>query len=225
MLYKDYDSSRKYRYVGNNYKVNAEMMRIMNIPVSFWRASKDELFHGESDEVTQIFSVYWENLQEALDSGYGLVINGEYGTGKTSAAVICLKHVKSIGGSGFYVTVSDYIKAVFERHMYNSSVSVEGRSRDVDLLVIDDIGKEAVNLGTERDASAMVVASLVRDRRESLKSTIITTNLSQEQLFKFYGNYFLESIKDKMRGVTLTNIKRNCSAVEDFWSREVRHGS
>ena len=70
---------------------------------------------------------------------------------------------------------------------------------DCDLLVIDDLGSEPVYKNVTEEYLLMII-----NRRAANEfPTIITTNLTQEQLLDRYGDRTLSRINDKRRGIFL----------------------
>ena len=70
---------------------------------------------------------------------------------------------------------------------------------DCDLLVIDDLGSEPVYKNVTEEYLLMII-----NRRATNEfPTIITTNLTQEQLLDRYGDRTLSRINDKRRGIFL----------------------
>jgi DNA replication protein DnaC len=82
--------------------------------------------------------------------------------------------------------------------MFDDSLMIVDRCRDVDLLVLDDLGKEAVNLSLS-DSTAAPFELLMKDRVASVRSTIVTTNMAKEDFKKMYG----ESTALAVQGVSL----------------------
>jgi len=195
-------------------KLTAGMLRRMNIPEDYWRVTLEGV---GPDETRDIVTKYLVNIAGALSQGIGMVINGEYGSGKTSIAILCLKQARRLGGTGLYLTAPEYLRDVFRGVMYDDTLTVERRSAEVDLLVIDDLGKEAVNIMSEKDASAAMFVALMKERASSSKSTIITSNLTIDMIEKLYGKAFRESIREKSPMLTASCVKRTNEAVKNFF--------
>ena len=70
------------------------------------------------------------------------------------------------------------IKKTFERGDISES-AVLGIYKSADLLIIDDLGKEQCS-----DWSMSILYSILNDRYEDMKPTIITTNYSAEDLIR-----------------------------------------
>lgn len=130
----------------------------------------------------QIAKEYADNFSSHQKRGDGLYIEGTNGTGKTHlAAAIALQLI----GEGIPVICkasSDLLLDI--RKTFNSSEGAsEGQILDiykrVDLLIIDDLGKEQCT-----DWGMSTLYSILNDRYEDMKPTIITTNYNTENLIK-----------------------------------------
>lgn len=122
---------------------------------------------------------YADNFAYHKARGDGLYIEGTNGTGKTHlAAAIALQLI----GEGIPVickTSSDLLLDI-KKSFDDSSVSeaqVLDVYKKVDLLIIDDLGKEQCS-----DWSMSTLYSILNDRYEDMKPTIVTTNYNAEAL-------------------------------------------
>lgn len=135
------------------------------------------------------------------DRGNGLYIEGTNGTGKTHlAAAIALQLI----GEGIPVvckTSSDLlldIKKSFDDGS-NNEAQILGIYKNVDLLIIDDLGKEQCS-----DWSMSTLYSILNDRYEDMKPTIITTNYGADDLVRAltprgYDNTKIVAIISRLR--------------------------
>lgn len=122
---------------------------------------------------------YADNFAYHKAKGDGLYIEGTNGTGKTHlAAAISLQLI----GEGIPVickTASDLlgdIKKAFDRN-YPPEHEVMDAYKKVDLLIIDDLGKEQCS-----DWSMSTLYSILNDRYEDMRPTIVTTNYNADGL-------------------------------------------
>lgn len=123
-------------------------------------------------------------LDANLRLGQSLMFHGRSGSGKSSLAWLVMKAVLWNGYSGFAVNAYSLLDKLYKwrddqgfldrwnRHVYGS-----------DLLVIDDLGKES---GGKTDNVNRSVDGIIVRRAEDRRSTIITTNLTREQLTQRY---------------------------------------
>lgn len=152
-------------------------------------------------------------------NGDGLYIEGTNGTGKTHlAAAIALQLIAKQGIPVICKTSSDLlldIKKAFDNKDITES-AVLNIYKTVDLLVIDDLGKEQCS-----DWSMSTLYSILNDRYEDLKPTIITTNYNSDDLLraltpKGYDNTKIIAILSRLREVSTVITM----AWEDYRTRE-----
>lgn len=122
---------------------------------------------------------YADNFATLYPTGEGLYIEGSNGTGKTHlAAAIALQLIEQ-GIPVVCKTSSDLlgdIKRSFDEGA-TSEYDILRAYKDVDLLIIDDLGKEQCT-----DWSMSTLYSILNDRYEDMKPTIITTNYGDMDL-------------------------------------------
>ena len=114
----------------------------------------------------------------------GLFLIGDTGLGKTHLSLAIAKDVISKGCMVAYGSAQDFLRAVEEEHFGRS----EGKETldgllDVDLLILDDLGAEfssSFNLST--------VYNLINTRCNRRKPTIISTNLTTQELEQRYSH-------------------------------------
>lgn len=113
-----------------------------------------------------------------------LVLMGNTGLGKTHLSTSIAKYVIEHGFDVVYDSVqnilSDFENERFNRSYNGDPVSTK-RYFDCDLLIIDDLGTEISNQFT-----VSVIYNIINTRFNNDKSTIINTNLSQQELRSRY---------------------------------------
>lgn len=129
----------------------------------------------------QIAKEYADNFAYHRARGDGLYIEGTNGTGKTHlAAAIALQLI----GEGIPVickTSSDLlmdIKKAFDRPEVRESEVLDVYKK-AELLIIDDLGKEQCS-----DWSMSTLYSILNDRYEDMRPTIVTTNYNADSLIE-----------------------------------------
>ena len=111
----------------------------------------------------------------------GLFIAGLPGTGKTHLAAAIANELLAKGVPVICMTMIDLLTRI--RETYQKSIEFEGDVlalyKKVDLLIIDDIGKE-----TPTDWAISTIYNIVNGRYEAALPTIVTTNYSKDELIK-----------------------------------------
>ena len=109
-----------------------------------------------------------------------LLLIGTTGTGKTHVSTAIARAIISRGFDVLYDTVQNIVSE-FENDRFHSGYGeVERRSdkyMECDLLILDDLGTEFVNQFT-----VSCLYNLINTRQNRGKSTIISTNLSSDEL-------------------------------------------
>lgn len=158
---------------------------------------------------------YADNFPLHKARGDGLYIEGTNGTGKTHlAAAIALQLI----GEGIPVickTSSDLlldIKKSFDDSSVNEAQVLDVYKR-VDLLIIDDLGKEQCS-----DWSMSTLYSILNDRYEDMKPTIVTTNYNADALI----NALTPKGFDNTKIVAITSRLRETSTVMTMAWTDIR---
>ena len=129
----------------------------------------------------RIAKEYADNFPLHQARGDGLYIEGTNGTGKTHLAAAIALQLISQGIPVICKTSSDLLLDI--KKSYDSADVREGDVLDiykqVDLLIIDDLGKEQCS-----DWSMSTLYSILNDRYEDMKPTIVTTNYNADGLAK-----------------------------------------
>ena len=147
---------------------------------------------------------YAENFPQHFSRGEGLYIEGTNGTGKTHLAVAIALELLEKGTPVIFKTASDLLADI--KKTYDDGGEEESKVmslfKTVDLLIIDDLGKERCT-----DWSISLLFSLINDRYEEMRPTIITTNYNADQLIdaltpKGYDNTKATAIVSRLKEVS-----------------------
>ena len=155
---------------------------------------------------------YAGDLPGKLEAGQGLIIVGPPGCGKSHLVSAAAQRAKEAGYSVLYERAPKLLMRL--RAAYNSQSSacelemIEALGR-VDLLVIDDLGAEK-----RTDWSEQTIYTIIDERYSSSRATMITTNLS------------LEELEEKVGCRTMDRLIGSCRIVENCASsyRQERAG-
>lgn len=122
---------------------------------------------------------YADNFAYHKAKGDGLYIEGTNGTGKTHlAAAIALQLIRE-GIPVICKTSSDLLQDIKRSFSFEGAKEHEVLDiyKKVDLLIIDDLGKEQCS-----DWSMSTLYAIMNDRYEDMKPTIVTTNYNASDL-------------------------------------------
>lgn len=124
---------------------------------------------------------YAQNFQEYKKQGIGIMFNGGFGTGKTHLAAAITLHLLNQGIPVIFGTLINLLGKV--KQTYSDYSESEENIIDtycaVDLLVIDDLGKEKP---TEWVLEKLY--NIINTRYENNKPIIITTNFNYDELVR-----------------------------------------
>ena len=137
-----------------------------------WTFAND---NGNNAEIMRAMKRYCENFKEFKESGRGLLLYGNVGTGKTYAAAAIANELIE---SGFNVLMTNFSKIINKlQSTFDGREEYLNRLNDFDLLIIDD-------LAAERQTEYMQenIYNVIDSRYRSNKPLIITTNLTIDEL-------------------------------------------
>jgi hypothetical protein len=161
---------REMRIVGHRMRLTQAHVERMQIPRRYWGVRLAQV----PGQVRGDVEGYLRAIDDHMDRGDGLLFWGANGTGKTSAAVLIALEARRRGASVLFTTAEGLRQAVLEKRVFDEDQSVVERARSVDLLVVDDLGKEHPG---ETGFTERLFENLVRERCASQRVTIVTTNL------------------------------------------------
>lgn len=151
----------------------------------------------------------WEVFDWATDdltyaSGRGLVIRGGHGTGKTLLSSLVARLAMSRGVKTYSVRFADWTNLI---HGDDEEKAWRlGILRHADLLIVDDLGTEHTrphyvkDEGVGESTTPWVKSqweAFIRGRTQELKSTVVTTNLTQAAVTKRYGDSVGELMRER----------------------------
>jgi DNA replication protein DnaC len=163
----------------------------MCIPRRFWNVTFKRISDGDHKEA---FREFLKNVDDVLREGLGMILWGDNDCGKTSMACLALMVARRHGFTGMFITANQYLNDVMSKAVFDDATTVAQRCKMVDLLVIDDLGKDAHNEERLSVAIERMFEDLLRSRSNDVKSTIITTNLDSDDRDKRFGKSIINLI-------------------------------
>jgi DNA replication protein DnaC len=136
---------------------------------------------------------YAKNLSEKLDSGDGLIMMGNMGTGKTHLAVGLIRvATRTHSVLSRYVTAPALFSRVRASYSGNGETEADilAEYANTPLLVLDEIG-----VGKGSDNEMNLIYALLGRRYDECRPTVIVTNLMSEDLKAWLG----ERVVDRLR--------------------------
>lgn len=166
-------------------KLTQAHLERMNIGKRYWGSSLSSV--GDITPHGKIIHKYLEQIDLMTARGIGLYLWGNNSRGKTYSACALLKAIQ-MSGYSTYCVMADQLRSIYiDRSMFDPEMSVVQRVEQVEILLIEDLGKEYTGKGS--GWAELCFENLLRKRTRELKPTFITTNLSP----KDFGERYKES--------------------------------
>ena len=135
------------------------------------------------------------------ERGSGLVLCGSYGVGKTHLATATAR--EAMRKYGYTIWVQSFAGMLQElKNAYGNSARAEmslRRYKTVDLLVVDDLGKESMTAW-----SSEMLYMIVDERYRNMRSMIITTNLMPNELGKHIDGALMSRLAEMCKFIKVT---------------------
>lgn len=194
---------RRHNYFAEKHEIDLERAKAAQesslvatgIPVRF-RATRLEGFDvvtAEQRAVLEFAKDYAHGFDVTMSTGCSAMFVGSTGTGKTMLAIGIARHVHDKGRTVRYATVWQAISRVkdsWAKSATESEAAVVAELAGCDLLVLDEVG---IQYGTDFENNLLF--SILNERYNNRRPTILISNLNQEGVTKFLG----ERIIDRMR--------------------------
>lgn len=180
-------------------------LRRLNIGRRYWGASLpdgSETFHS-------VCRKYVSRLPAFCGKGVGLFLWGDNSRGKTYTATAILQECARQGYSAYCVLADSLRTMYISPEMFDPSMSTVQRVETVEILLIEDLGKEYTGKGS--GWAELCFENLLRRRTRERLVTIITTNLSPRD--------FKERYKESAQAICLENMIAVQVKGEDHRSR------
>lgn len=199
VCFGDGSESGTYRFEGEEYECpqddyghiaiqKAKLYWLHNIPMDFQRLPGFPTNNPEREAVREDLDAYIENYPFYAQTGAGITFYSKMtGTGKTWAATYVLKELVKRGYDGWFAPFYD-VKGYFEIEDPDEKKFKIKKVRESGLLVLDEV----ITPGTsaQQRLFAEKLEQLIRPRGDAAFPTIITTNMTPEEIEAVYPRCF-----------------------------------
>ncbi|QIK70206.1 ATP-binding protein [Erysipelothrix sp. HDW6C] len=155
--------------------------QIFDLPLSAHKAHFELLDYKKENE--NFRGIMSKLMKLATDKELGYFIYGDLGVGKSFLAACATNAFAKRQQQVAYIHVPTLMSHL--KQMFNSPGSLEytlRKLRNVSLLVLDDLGAEPVTMWSRDE----ILLSILNDRLENKRKTIITSNYQPEMLVDLY---------------------------------------
>ena len=185
-----------------NYKISADLVKerkrllkkicFPEADMSHWNFANDD---GANQKVSAIMRNYAEHFDEMREKGKGILLFGKVGRGKSYLAACVGNYLIE---RGIPALMTDFARIERESNRdFSKRQEYFDALNKFPLLILDD-------LGTERDTAYMneVVYTVIDSRAKAGLPTIVTTNLTAEEL-KSPANLTNQRIFSRLLGICI----------------------
>lgn len=151
-----------------------------------WADVDDEVYRA-NPEAMEAIADYWQNSKAYAARGFGLMLHGSNGTGKTMLSALLMKRLltEGKGMDGYFTTFTNLLDHYAAGWTDKGDADwFDRRIRYAEVLVIDDIGKEYAG---RVSMSSSALDNMFRTRVQHDLPTIFTTNMSMAEFRQTYA--------------------------------------
>jgi len=169
-------------------------LRRANVPENYWYCTIASI--PEELEYRKKVVSYYAQMESFLSKGIGLYLfSSDNQTGKTSIAIALLKRALKLKKTAFFSEAGTLKNALAKNEEFDDQMLLEQRIKNVDLLVIDDLGKE---YRTSSGYAENTFENIFRHRIQSLKPLIVTGNMFPKDIEKTYSTSLAALLKGSL---------------------------
>lgn len=169
-----YEKQRRERYMANSSFPDS-------IDKAFTFRDWDPSKQKDVDKAKQIARMSLDMARELKESNYNVLFFGNAGAGKTSLAIAMMNELAATKTTMF-VSMIEWLAMKYQSfsddRVANQVYGLEQMMKDVDVLVLDDLGKDSQR--EAKETAAKMLFQVANARTE--KTTIITTNDNPKEL-------------------------------------------
>jgi len=171
-----------------------------NIPVEFWDLSLKA--YKRDPRVLEVVDDYIKNIKENYEKGFGLVIYGGFGTGKSLLANEILKHACRRDFRCMTKPINEVFEALKPGYKEDTITGTEEEISKMDFYCFEDTGLEYRK--KESEFVPRQFDRLFQTRKRARLPTIITLPYSLEQFEINYGGHLASTFRDCMKPLRLS---------------------
>lgn len=148
----------------------------------------------------------FDELYEKIKVKKSLYITGKVGVGKTQLAVDLVREYiskKTLYGIPMFHNATRLLTTLRSSYGTFNTHEVYKQIRKAEILIIDDLGVEK---STEWINEALYM--LINDRYETMRQTIVTTNLTIKEISTLFNDRIASRIVEMCEYVELTGVDR-----------------
>jgi DNA replication protein DnaC len=191
------------------------------IGMSYQRLSWRD-FMALTDDLQRVALDYVQHLDGYLSSGVGLILHGpDRGTGKTMFSLLLAKQIVA-AGRGLFATTFGALLDQYTGTWRDAEARAwfGAHTRNVDVLVVDDLGRE---YGGLRNVGESALEDVLRHRAQHDLATILTTNLTPAEILSGYGGHTMSVLSERSILAGFAGADRRVE-VRDRMVFEIQHG-
>lgn len=171
------------------------------VPRTFWKMVPKDVEGENREAFKRVVMRYVERLHTARRKGYGLLLSGDNGTGKTMFGSWVLMSAIRIGWNVYYTTAPE-LEADMQRGFRDREVSDRLEwLLGSDFVFIDELGKEKHREGESWFRGQ--IERVLKRRYDDNAPTLLATNGAPDSLATDYGASIADMIDGKFQIVTL----------------------
>ena len=198
-----------------------------NIPKEFHSLTRDDFtsdWIAQNEEAFSRSIKYVQQLQKALDKGFGLYLGGTSGSGKSFIATLILKKAMEQGFSAYFILFRDFVQfAMNALRDPEVQEDIDHLVTHADFLVLDSIG-DVTALGRDgQELINTVVMALLKKRKYSGKPLIVTSHSRLSELKILLGEDAAPAITSGLSELSFTgdvNFDKVKKLEEEFFADE-----
>jgi DNA replication protein DnaC len=191
------------------------------IGAAYQRLSWSDFF-ALSVELQEVAADYVANLGAFLSAGMGLILHGpDRGTGKTLFSLLLAKQIVA-AGHGLYATTFGALLDSYTGTWRDTEARAwfGSHTRNVAVLVVDDLGRE---YGGMHNVGESALEDVLRHRVQHGLTTILTTNLTPQEIRSGYGGHTMSVLDERSVLVAFAGEDRR-GQVRQRLTDEIKNG-